>query len=192
VLHRRAFAILLTVCLLGSAACRRAGSEGAAHDAAPPPASVTALPDVGERTATDVDARAAAVESDYDALTGSWQLVRSVVDGVPVPEAEVRKTILITDRDEFRFPADAGVGTAPLGKFTIDPLANPKQVDSTSFSGPDKGQVSLGIYEIIDAENKRACWAKPGKPRPTSFDSTPGSGWTVQDWRLVTKDVGTR
>jgi uncharacterized protein (TIGR03067 family) len=136
------------------------------------------------------DPKAAAIQADYDALTGRWQLVASVVDGKPVPEEQVRNTVLITDRDEFRFPADAGVGTAPLGKFTIDPSKNPKQVDSTSFSGPEKGQVSLGIYEIIDANNKRACWAKPGKPRPTSFDSTPGSGWTVQDWRLIRKDVG--
>ena len=136
------------------------------------------------------DAKAAAIQADYEALTGTWQLVKSVVDGVAVPEAEARKTVLITDHDEFRFPADAGVGTAPLGKFTIDPAKNPKQVDSTSFSGPEKGQVSLGIYEILDANNKRACWAKPGKPRPTSFDSTAGSGWTVQYWRLITKDVG--
>jgi len=136
------------------------------------------------------DAKAKAIQADYDALTGTWQLVKSVVDGVSVPAAEVKKTVLITDHDEFRFPKDAGVGTAPLGRFTIDPSKTPKQVDSTSFSGPEKGQVSLGIYEVIDANNKRACWAKPGKPRPTSFDSMPGSGWTVQDWRLITKDVG--
>jgi uncharacterized protein (TIGR03067 family) len=136
------------------------------------------------------DTKAAAIRADYDALTGTWQLVWSVVDGEPVPEDEVKKTVLITDHDEFRFPADAGVGTAPLGKFTIDPFNKPKQVDSTSFSGPEKGQVSLGIYEVIDAQNKRACWAKPGRPRPTSFESTPGSGWTVQYWRLITKDVG--
>ena len=37
------------------------------------------------------DAKAAAIQADYDALTGTWQLVKSVVDGVPVPEAEVRK-----------------------------------------------------------------------------------------------------
>src|SRR5262245_9425201 len=90
------------------------------------------------------EARAAAIQADYEALTGTWQLVKSVVDGKRVPEDEVEKTILITDHDEFRFPKDAGVGTAPLGKFTIDPSKNPKQVDSTSFSGPEKGQVSLG------------------------------------------------
>ena len=145
---------------------------------------------LGSPSAQAGDARAAAIQSDYEALTGTWQLVKSVVDGVPVPDAEVKKTVLITDHDEIRFPKDAGVGTAPLGQFTIDPSKKPKQVDSTSFSGPEKGQISLGIYEVIDANNKRACWAKPGKPRPTSFDSTPGSGWTVQYWRLITKDVG--
>lgn len=109
------------------------------------------------------------VEKDYDALTGRWQLVKSVVDGKPVPEEEVRKTILITDHDTFRFPADAGVGTAPLGHFTIDPTKNPKQVDSTALSGPDKGKVTYGIYEILDANNKRACWVRPGEPRPTDL-----------------------
>src|SRR5687768_10989742 len=66
-------------------------------------------------------AKAMLIEKDYDALTGRWQLVKSIVDGKPVPDAEVKQTVLITDHDEFRFPADARVGTAPLGKFTIDP-----------------------------------------------------------------------
>jgi uncharacterized protein (TIGR03067 family) len=102
----------------------------------------------------------------------------------------VRKTVLITDHDTFRFPEDTGVGTAPLGRFTIDPTKTPKQVDSTSLGGPNKGEVTLGIYEVIDANNKRACWAKPGGPRPTDFTSTPGSGRTLQYWRLISKDPG--
>ena len=64
------------------------------------------------------------IEKDYEALTGRWQLVKSIVDGKPVPEAEVKQTVLITDHNEFRFPADARVGTAPLGKFTIDPTGH--------------------------------------------------------------------
>jgi uncharacterized protein (TIGR03067 family) len=130
------------------------------------------------------------IQKDYDALTGRWQLVKSIVDGKPVPDAEVKQTVLITDRDEFRFPADARVGTAPLGKFTIDPTTEPKQVDSTALSGPDKGKVTRGIYEIIDANNKRACWGKPGGPRPTDFTSAPGSGRTLQYWRLISKELG--
>jgi uncharacterized protein (TIGR03067 family) len=56
--------------------------------------------------------------------------------------------------------------------------SKPKQVDSTALSGPGKGQVTKGIYEIIDANNKRACWGKPGGPRPSDFTSEPGSGRT--------------
>jgi uncharacterized protein (TIGR03067 family) len=134
--------------------------------------------------------KAMLIQKDYDALTGRWQLVKSIVDGKPVPEAEVRQTVLITDHDEFRFPADARVGTAPLGKFTIDPTLRPKQVDSTALGGPDKGKVTKGIYEIIDASNKRACWGKPGGPRATDFTSEPGSGRTLQYWRLISKELG--
>jgi uncharacterized protein (TIGR03067 family) len=134
--------------------------------------------------------KAMLIQKDYAALTGRWQLVKSIVDGKPVPEAEVRQTVLITDHDEFRFPADARVGTAPLGRFTIDPTTNPKQVDSTALGGPDKGKVTKGIYEIIDANNKRACWGKPGGPRPTDFTSESGSGRTLQYWRLISKQPG--
>lgn len=134
--------------------------------------------------------KAMLIQKDYDALTGRWQLVKSIVDGKPVPEAEIKQTVLITDHDEFRFPADARVGTAPLGKFTIDPTTKPKQVDSTALGGPDKGKVTKGIYEIIDANNKRACWGKPGGPRPTDFESPPRSGRTLQYWRLISKEPG--
>ena len=142
-----------------------------------------------EKAVSD-DARRALIKKDYEALTGRWQLVKSIVDGKEVGEAEVRKTVLITDHNIFRFPADAGVGTAPQGEFTIDPTTNPKQVDSTGEAGANKGKVTKGIYEIIDANNKRACWGQPGGPRPTDFTSVAGSGRTVQYWRLISKELG--
>ena len=142
------------------------------------------------KSSTKGSDKAMLIQKDYDALTGRWQLVQSIIDGKPVPDIEVAQTVLITDHDEFRFPADARVGTAPLGKFTIDPTTTPKQVDSTALSGPDKGKVTKGIYEIIDANNKRACWGKPGGSRPTDFTSKPGSGRTLQYWRLISKELG--
>ncbi len=130
------------------------------------------------------------IKADYAALTGRWQLVSGTVDGKPVPEAIARATVLITDHDIFRFPADAGVSTAPQGRFTINPTTKPKQVDSLSEAGPNKGRVTRGIYEIIDANNKRACWGQPDGPRPTDFTSAPGSGRTCQSWRLISKALG--
>ena len=148
---------------------------------------VVPAPDAGKDAGKN---KTLAIQSDYDALTGRWQLVKSVVDGKPVAEAEVRKTVLITDHDVFRFPADAHVGTAPQGRFTIDPTRNPKEVDSAALAGPNAGKVTRGIYEILDAKNKRACWGQPGGPRPTDFTSAPGSGRTVQYWRLISKSPG--
>lgn len=142
------------------------------------------------RKPTTQEDRAMLMQNDYEALTGRWQLVKSIVDGRLVPEDEVRKTILIADHDTFRFPADAKVGTAPQGRFTLNPTKTPKQVDSIALTGPHKGQVTHGIYEILDASNKRACWSLPGAPRPTDFSSTPGSGRTVQYWRLISKEPG--
>jgi uncharacterized protein (TIGR03067 family) len=150
----------------------------------------TAAQQAPAKTAAKGTDKAMLIEQDYAALTGRWQLVQSIIDGKPVPEAEVKQTVLITDHDEFRFPADARVGTAPLGRFTIDPTSKPKTVDSTALGGPDKGKVTKGIYEIIDASNKRACWGKPGGPRPTDFTSAPGSGRTLQYWRLISKELG--
>jgi uncharacterized protein (TIGR03067 family) len=129
------------------------------------------------------------IQDDYDALTGRWQLVYAVVNGRELSGDELRGQVLITDHDTFRFPGDSTAGTAPRGRFTIDPTTNPKHVDSTSASGPYAGQISRGIYEILDPYTKRACWAMPGDPRPDDFIAPLGSGRTLQYWRLVSKNV---
>ena len=83
----------------------------------------------------------AAAERDYERLTGTWQLTRAVVNGRPVP-ASVRRTILITDHNTFRFPKASGVGTHPAGTFTVNPNTRPKQVDSIAEGGPNAGQLT--------------------------------------------------
>jgi uncharacterized protein (TIGR03067 family) len=102
-----------------------------------------------------------------------------------VPQSVVRNTILITDHNTFRFPKASGVGTHPAGTFTVDPIPRPKRVDSIAIDGPHAGQLTLGIYEILDATHKRACWGRPGRPRPTKFTSFPGDDWTLQYWTKI-------
>jgi uncharacterized protein (TIGR03067 family) len=127
----------------------------------------------------------AAAQKDYERLSGTWQLTRGVVNGKRVPASVVRNTILITDRNTFRFPKASGVGTHPAGTFTVNPDTKPKQVDSIAEGGPHAGQLTRGIYEILDANHKRACWGPPGGPRPTEFTSPPGSGRILQYWRKI-------
>ncbi len=130
-------------------------------------------------------AESAAAQRDYELLSGTWQLTRGMVNGKPVPASVARNTILITDRNTFRFPKASGVGTHPAGHFTVNPNTRPKQVDSTAQGGPNAGQLTRGIYEIIDATHKRACWGPPGGPRPTEFKSAAGSGRILQYWKKI-------
>jgi uncharacterized protein (TIGR03067 family) len=129
--------------------------------------------------------QSAAAQRDYERLSGTWQLTRGVVNGKPLPASVARNTILITDHNTFRFPKASGVGTHPAGTFTVNPATIPKQVDSIAEGGPHAGQLRRGIYEILDANHKRACWGPPGGLRPTGFTSPPGSGRILQYWKKV-------
>jgi hypothetical protein len=53
-------------------------------------------------------AQSAAARTDYELLSGTWQLTRGVVNGKPVPASVLRNTILITDHNTFRFPKASG------------------------------------------------------------------------------------
>lgn len=125
------------------------------------------------------------IKKDYERLTGTFQLVSGVIDGKEVPEDVRRQTKLVTTMDKFTVSAGGQAGTSGAGTFKIDPTKSPKTVDSLQAEGPDKGKTLLGIYEIIDDNHKRACWAPVGKPRPTAFTSEPGSGRILQVWERV-------
>jgi uncharacterized protein (TIGR03067 family) len=129
------------------------------------------------------DQKADPLKIDYERLSGTWRLVYAVEDGKVVTRGQVRKVELITKGNTFEIRGDTNLGTSPSGTFTIDPTTKPKSVDSVQGKGPHKGEKILGIYEIIDANHKRACWAPPGQPRPTGFASRPGSGELLQVWK---------
>lgn len=126
-----------------------------------------------------------AAQRDYRRLSGEFQLTRAIVNGKPLPQAKARRTILITDGDTFRFPLASGVATHPAGRFVVNPNTNPKQVDSYAIGGKNAGQLTRGIYEIIDDTHKRACWGPPDGARPRSFESLPGSKITCQYWTKI-------
>jgi uncharacterized protein (TIGR03067 family) len=105
------------------------------------------------------------------------------VQGRALPSAQVRRTILITDGNHFWLPQANGAATHAAGTFTIDPSANPKQVDSTAKGGRNAGVVTRGIYEILDTMHQRECWGAPRGARPTSF--TPRDCRILQYWKKV-------
>jgi uncharacterized protein (TIGR03067 family) len=137
-------------------------------------------------TAPASAARQAVIAEEFEALTGRWQLVRAIIDGVEVPPGELAQTVLIADHGVVRFAGAAGLGTAPRGPLTIDPGRSPKEADAAAEGGP----VTRGIYELVDANTLRLCWGQPGAARPADFTSAPGSGRTLQTWQLIGKKLG--
>lgn len=116
------------------------------------------------------------IQQDYTRLSGTFRMTSGIIDGKEVPDEVRQQTALITNRNKFTVSDSGTAGTSAEGTFTIDPTKSPKTADSVQGIGPDKAKTMLGIYEIIDDNHKRACWAPVGTSRPTSFTSKAGSG----------------
>jgi len=67
----------------------------------------------------------------------------------------------------------------------IDESVDPVHVDYYNLGGGSKGTVQFGITKWIGGE-ACFCMAAPGQPRPTDFESAPGSGRTFSRWRPET------
>jgi uncharacterized protein (TIGR03067 family) len=115
--------------------------------------------------------------NDLDGMQGTWNLVSAMQDGKALPEDKVKQTTIVIEGDAFRFPGLAEDATARAGTFKLDPTKQPKEMDSTST----EKEVMLGIYEL-GGDSYKVCFAPVGKPRPTDFGSTPGSGQILQVW----------
>lgn len=123
-----------------------------------------------------------AVDAELAKLQGSWALASETRDGKKAAPAAIKGTILRLQGSDWSITGNTGAGTSAKGTITIDPAKKPKQVDSTQGEGPDQGKVYLGIYKL-EGDTQTACFAPPGKPRPTAFASPPGSGLLLQVWK---------
>ena len=124
----------------------------------------------------------AAPKTDLDRFQGTWYLVLAMEDGNRLPEDKVKQTTIVIKGDTFRFPGSAEYATSKAGTMKLDETKTPKEMDSIST---DK-KVMLGIY-ALDDNGYKVCFAPAGKPRPTEFSSTPGSGYILQSWERQNK-----
>jgi uncharacterized protein (TIGR03067 family) len=119
-------------------------------------------------------------KKELEKVTGTW-----VQAGDNVPPENAKARLVYSGRE---FVGRLGEIVLFRGRVKLDPMQNPKAIDLTIDSGPNKDLVSLGVYEL-DGDSYRGCLAAPGKPRPTRLSPEPGSGQQRFAFRRV-KDEG--
>ena len=117
-------------------------------------------------------------KTDLDRLQGTWYLASGMQDGKALLEDKVKQTTIVFKGDTFRFPGSAEYATSRAGTIKLDETKTPKEMDAIST----EKEVMLGIY-ALEENGYKVCFAPAGKPRPTEFTSTSGSGQILQVWQ---------
>src|SRR4030081_989685 len=112
--------------------------------------------------------------TDLDKLQGSWNITSLEVEGQPMP-APCGARIVI---EGTRFQS-LGMGAVYEGTVEVDGTKKPKAFDLVFTAGPEKGNRSLGIYEL-KGDRWKICLTVTGDKRPKKFATTPGSGCALE------------
>jgi uncharacterized protein (TIGR03067 family) len=118
------------------------------------------------------DAKKDPLDEEYAKFEGTWQIVSLEVDAMRIPAETIKESRLIIKGKEFTMKEKIATYK---GAFTIDPGKKPKTIDLKFTEGPEKGNTSLGIYEL-DGDDFKLCLTITAKDRPTEFASKAKSG----------------
>lgn len=115
-----------------------------------------------------------------EALQGTWKLSAGEADGKALSEKQLKDGKLVLKGEQYSVTlADMGTVT---GTQKLDSKKEPRTIDITDASGPNKGKTCLGIYEL-KGDELRVAFAAAGKARPTKFATAPDSGSWMHVWK---------
>jgi len=118
---------------------------------------------------------AAKTRSDLDALQGTWSVSTLELDGEAMHAVPPDACITLKG-SKF---TTSGMGADYKGEMTLDDSAKPKTFDLKFTTGPEKGNVALGIYEV-DGDHWKMCLTTQGGDRPKKFATKGGTGLALQ------------
>lgn len=108
-------------------------------------------------------------------LSGTFIITKFERDGKPHNAEQMKKMKVVQKGAEYSFHDGDDI---TLGKDTVYPDKNPKEIDSVYLNGTSKGEVVKGIYKI-EGDTITYCWADPKKERPKEFATKADSGLTL-------------
>ena len=121
-----------------------------------------------------------------EAVRGTWVCESAVVDGKPLPDNVARELRLTITAE--RYKTERADEVLFDSTYRLDPSTDPKQIEMTATEGDAAGKPALGIY-AVDGDTLRMCYVLPGRDRPGTFESTPGSKAFLVTWKR-TKGAG--
>ena len=114
------------------------------------------------------------MKQDLDRLQGAWSIAALELDGQTV--GAIGDARIVIKGNRF---TSTGMGDEYAGTLTVDSSVSPARIDMKFESGPETGNINLGIYEL-DGDSWRICLATRGTKRPAKFVSLPDSGIAVE------------
>jgi uncharacterized protein (TIGR03067 family) len=112
--------------------------------------------------------------TDLDKLQGAWHLASLEVNGSTMPAPPDARIIINGSRFQ-----SLGMGAVYEGTVEVDARKRPKTIDMVFTAGPEKGNRSLGIYDL-DGGQLKLCLTVTGSVRPKAFATAPGSGLALE------------
>jgi uncharacterized protein (TIGR03067 family) len=116
------------------------------------------------------------MQNDVKSLQGTWNVKSLEIEGGALPEGLLGGSKIIIDGDRFTTFA---MGATYAGAFSVNTKNNPSSIDMNFTAGPEKGNTSLGIYEI-NGDSWKLCLTISGKTRPVKFATSPKSGHALE------------
>jgi uncharacterized protein (TIGR03067 family) len=126
------------------------------------------------------------VTAEIRKLQGTWAIQTLEMDGQPTPKSMLSGAKIVVTGDRFTTIA---MGATYEGALRVDTSKSPHSIDMLFDTGPEKGNTSLGIYDL-DGDSWKLCLTVTGNTRPTRFRTSPGSGHayeTLKRERAATK-----
>jgi len=120
--------------------------------------------------------KGATMKSDLEKLQGAWSVSTLEIDGRKMAENIFAGSKIVLNGRKF---TTISMGATYKGTFKIDAASTPKTLDLNFTEGPEKGNTSLGIYEL-DGATWKICLTVSSKVRPKEFATRAGSGHALE------------
>ena len=114
-------------------------------------------------------------DKDLKRMQGTWRIAEREYEGKTMKDEGGKLPEMILATTGNKYVIRVGKKEFDRGTLKVDSGKKPKEMDVLSETGPLKGKVLRGIYELKE-DTMRACFGPADGDRPSEFDTKKGKG----------------